>query len=146
MLPVCCQGWMFLYTSALSSRIWISMPVYAGSPCRGERSATPLLPPLGSLYCRRSSKSPYSFSVISQPPLPLTPSTPFLTVHASVLPLWAFQPSVSLPLNSFEKPFGGESGSVSSARAGRVMLSASSTAKAGRDRDTVQLRHGVADI
>src|SRR5690349_19683988 len=122
------------------------MPVYAGSPWRGERSATPLLPPLGRRYCKRSSKSPYSFTVISQPPLPLTPSTPFLTVHASVLPLCAFQPSVSLPLNSFEKPFGGESGSGSSARAGKATVSASSATKTGMDRDTVQLRHGVGDV
>src|SRR5262245_7198580 len=63
---------------------------------------TPLLPLRGILYSSRSSKSPYSFSVISQPPpppwtyrRPLSLSAP----QTSFLPSSTFQPDKSLPLN-----------------------------------------------
>src|SRR5262245_13350512 len=84
------------------------MPSYAGFPFIGARSATPELPPLGTLKSNRSSKSPNSFSVISQPPPPpLTKRTPMSAPHDSVLPPWTFQPSRSLPLSSDVNPSGG---------------------------------------
>src|SRR6266545_488252 len=83
------------------------MPTYAGSPLSGERRATPLLPIFGILNSRRSSKSVYSFSVMSQPPPPpLTKRTPSSAPQTSILPV-AFQPVRSLRLKSGVKPGGG---------------------------------------
>src|SRR5260370_9553033 len=77
----------------------------------GVRRATPLFPLVGTLNSSRSSKSPYSFSVISQPPpFPLTKRTPFSDPQTFILPpLFTFQPVNSLPLNSRSKPLGASS-------------------------------------
>src|SRR4051812_36918169 len=93
------------------------MPAYAGSPSNGARSATPLLPPFFSQrYSHRNSKSPYSFSVRSQPPPPpLHTMSPSSTAHTSFLPV-GFQPSRLLPSKMLVNPSGGLAG-LSSARA-----------------------------
>src|SRR5262249_43813203 len=80
-----------------------------GAPFRALRRATPLLPARGTLNSRRNSKSPYSFSVISQPPpAPLVKRSPPPAPHRSSLPpSLTLQPLRSLPLNSCSNPSGG---------------------------------------
>ena len=61
----------------------------------------PLLPPAGSLNSSMISKSPYSFSLDSQPPpwpvvYRTSPSTPQLSAGPPI----GFQPERSLPLNN----------------------------------------------
>src|SRR5260221_12032897 len=80
----------------------------AGSPFMALRKATPLLPFSGILNSSRSSKSPYSSSVINQPPpCPLTKRTPFSAPHTSILPpSLTFHPLRSLPLKRALNPSG----------------------------------------
>ena len=60
------------------------MPSNAGSPRIGERTAQPLLPVSPSQKSNSSTKSPYSFSHISQVPRGLLPwSTLFSTFHTA---------------------------------------------------------------
>src|SRR5262249_43709792 len=119
------------------------MPSYAGSPFIGARRPTPLLPCLGILNSSRSSKSPYSFSVISQPPpLPSTKRIPLSASQTSILPAWTFQPLRSLPLKSGVKPLGTSSSPLQRGEGTKARLASSTNHKR---LDTVYLLQKTSD-
>src|SRR5215813_9021407 len=106
----------------------------------GLRRATPLFPLLGSLYSNWSSKSEYSFSVMSQPPpLPLTNRMPFSAPQTAMLPpSFTFQPVKSLPLKRASKPLGG---SLSADSAAGAQQKAAASEKSDNQRRIIACLH-----
>src|SRR5690349_5219766 len=109
------------------------------SPLGGQRRPTPLLPAFGTLYSSITSKSPYSFSVRSQPPpgWPVVYRMPSPAPQQSILaPSFTVQPVRSLPLNSDSKPSGGFSSAAQTAGSAQQ-------ASARADRNSTQRRIGM---